>query len=210
MKKWTRILPIIRRRSRERSPQKQGRQLAATGMLARQTRERCPMHSKTKVKIPFPNLECTAPFSVTRERTISPIIFIYPMSILIWSCNDATSRSFLHAIKDHIHTCILVLLGLLQTRVSGTQANAICRKLGFDHWVRVEAFGSSGGIWILWKETFRIDILQTHSQFIHQKVSIQGTNPWILSVVYGNPIPSLRKGLWQDLNGAQLQCSEPC
>ncbi|XVF63210.1 hypothetical protein PTKIN_Ptkin09bG0069600 [Pterospermum kingtungense] len=36
--------------------------------------------------------------------------------------------------------------------VSGDQTDVICRKIGFDYWIRVKAVAFSGGIWIFWND----------------------------------------------------------
>ncbi|KAH1040749.1 hypothetical protein J1N35_042492 [Gossypium stocksii] len=51
------------------------------------------------------------------------------------------------------------LIDLLETRVSGSKADSIIAKLGFDFSHRVEAVGFSGEIWIGWKDSISVDIL---------------------------------------------------
>lgn len=38
---------------------------------------------------------------------------------------------------------------ILEARISGTEADAICNNLGKIDWVRSEAIGFSSGVWIL-------------------------------------------------------------
>ena len=85
------------------------------------------------------------------------------------------------------------ILGLVETRCRGDHADKICNSLGYEFWVRVEALGLSGGIWILWKESVDTHVPKTHPQFIHVSVQNNTSPPWFLSVVYGSPNPSLRK-----------------
>ena len=131
------------------------------------------------------------------------------MDTIIWNCNGATSRSFLCTLKDVIHRYKLGILGLLETKVSGKQADDICNKLGFDYWVRVEAMGFNGGIWVLWKEHYQLNVIKTHPQFIHMQIKSQGGHLWHLSVVYGSPNSSLRRFLWRDLNQYPINNATP-
>ncbi|CAN1272305.1 hypothetical protein LINPERPRIM_LOCUS14502 [Linum perenne] len=39
---------------------------------------------------------------------------------------------------------------LVEPRVSGTTAQKVCDKLGFDDIIQVEVVGFAGGIWLLW------------------------------------------------------------
>ena len=50
------------------------------------------------------------------------------MDMIIWNCNGAASRSFLCTLKDVIHRYKPGILGLLETKVSGQQADDICNK----------------------------------------------------------------------------------
>lgn len=114
------------------------------------------------------------------------------------------SREVLRFLKDMIKIHKPDILGLLETRVSGTKADDICNKLGFDDWVRVEALGFSGGIWVLWRNSTHINVLKTHLQFVLLQVRENNLMQWNLAIVYGSPSSSLRKRLWKDLRKDSL------
>ncbi|XP_075507519.1 uncharacterized protein LOC142544347 [Primulina tabacum] len=59
------------------------------------------------------------------------------------------------------------ILGLLEPRVFGSHADEIRKKMGFENWLRVEATGSSGEIWIFWQDTINMEIAAwlTHDDF---------------------------------------------
>ena len=117
------------------------------------------------------------------------------MKMLIWNYNGTASKPFHRPVKDLIQNHKLVLLGLVETKIRGALANKVCRNLGFDYRVRVEAMGFSGGIWVFWKDDLLADIVKTHPQFVHMKIYAQGKPPRLISVIYGSPTPSLRKSL---------------
>ncbi|XP_031097105.1 uncharacterized protein LOC116001364 [Ipomoea triloba] len=101
------------------------------------------------------------------------------------------------------------ILCLLETKTSGNNADDICINLGYAKWARVEALGFSGGIWILWNEEFKIDILHSHPQFVHLQVERNMGRICILSVVYGSPSVHLRRRLWRSLNRSKLNIFAP-
>lgn len=70
------------------------------------------------------------------------------MDLLTWNCQGSASKEFLRVLKDLLGVHRPRVLGLLEPRVSGVQADSICKKIGFDNWVRVEAVKFSGGIWL--------------------------------------------------------------
>ncbi|XP_019150525.1 PREDICTED: uncharacterized protein LOC109147318 [Ipomoea nil] len=86
--------------------------------------------------------------------------------------------------------------------VSGDQANRICSSFGFNDWIRVEAVGYSGGIWLLWKGSANIIVTKTHPQFITAHVPEENKDPWQLSLVYGSPNQPLRRQLYSELFGS--------
>ncbi|XP_031095076.1 uncharacterized protein LOC115999360 [Ipomoea triloba] len=98
---------------------------------------------------------------------------------------------------------------LLEPKVSGDQANSICSSFGFEEWIRVEAVGFSGGIWIMWKNTIIIEEVETHPQFITIQVANDTEGPWVLSVVYGSPNQGLRRRLFAELSQHNTRGQDP-
>lgn len=134
---------------------------------------------------------------------------LFLMICLIWNCQGAASREVLHTLKDMIKVHRPAILGILEPKISGVKADDVCNKLGFDDWVRVEALGFSGGIWVLWKNSIKVNIIKTHPQFIMMQVKEDNQDPWCLAVVYGSPSHSLRKRLWRDLRKERLDFNYP-
>ncbi|XP_019179248.1 PREDICTED: uncharacterized protein LOC109174466 [Ipomoea nil] len=123
------------------------------------------------------------------------------MIFLVWNCQGAASKAFRRIRKQFLCIHKPSFVCLLEPKVSGQQANEICFSLGFDDWMRVEAIGFSGGIWILWKSSIHIEVLDTHPQFISLQVQDADSESWLLSVVYGSPNKALRKRLFSELSG---------
>lgn len=126
------------------------------------------------------------------------------MISLFWNCQGAASKAFKRTLKQFCRDHSPSLVCLLEPKVSGSHANKICKDLDFDEWIRVEAVGFSGGIWILWKDTLSISILNTHPQYVNLQVQEPNATPWLLSVVYGSPYASLRRKLFEDLSAQKF------
>lgn len=92
------------------------------------------------------------------------------MDLLVWNCQGSTSKEFLRVLKDLLCVHKPKILGLLEPKVSGDQVNGICKKIGFDNWVKVDAVGFSDGIWVFWMDELLIDIVYAHPQFVLLKV----------------------------------------
>ncbi|KAK7275317.1 hypothetical protein RIF29_16430 [Crotalaria pallida] len=63
----------------------------------------------------------------------------------------AGAKTFPNLVNDFIRMYDVSLLGILEPRISGSKADVVCKKIGLDGCVRVEARGFSGGIWVMWK-----------------------------------------------------------
>ncbi|XP_075499925.1 uncharacterized protein LOC142538495 [Primulina tabacum] len=131
------------------------------------------------------------------------------MTLLVWNCQGAASKELNCILKDLIKRNSPSILGLLEPRVSGSHADDICKKMGYSNWLRVEAVGFSGGIWIFWKEDIHLEIVYSHPQFVLARVEGNNRIPWFLSIVYGSPNATLRKRLWQDLTKENLNIAGP-
>lgn len=125
------------------------------------------------------------------------------MIIMTWNCQGACSSEFIRAAHLFINTHRPDVLALLETKVAGEKANEVCKQLGFSSWVRVEALGFSGGIWIIWNDKVNIRIRYTHPQFVALDV-IQPVMEWSMVIVYASPDGVLRKRLWRDLSKDDL------
>ncbi|XP_019184862.1 PREDICTED: uncharacterized protein LOC109179839 [Ipomoea nil] len=121
------------------------------------------------------------------------------MNYIFWNCQGAGGKPFLRALKFLLKSHRPKILGLFEPKVSGDHENSIYKKLGFSDWIRVEAVGLSGGIWIFWETPLRVTVSYTHPQFVLLQVKESNQHPWWFAAVYGSPTHHLRRRLWQDL-----------
>lgn len=93
------------------------------------------------------------------------------------------------------------MLIIIEPRISGVKADKITSKLGYDYSYRVEAKGFSGGIWLLWdRNHVNVVIITSSSQLLHTKLILHYENKeFFLTCVYGSPTPSIKQGLWSQL-----------
>ncbi|XP_031124389.1 uncharacterized protein LOC116027103 [Ipomoea triloba] len=102
-----------------------------------------------------------------------------------------------------IHSHRPDVLGLVEPKVSGSQANVICTKLGFSDWIRVEAVGFSGGIWVFWNNSLHISVIRTYPQFVLLQGQEANQEAWHYAVVYRSLTHNLRRRLWSELSLAK-------
>ncbi|KAL8141078.1 hypothetical protein V2J09_007099 [Rumex salicifolius] len=131
------------------------------------------------------------------------------MNCTIWNAQGAGGSGFRRACRYLLNKFKTDVLVLMETRVSGAQAQDVCTSLGFSDNFRVEAVGFSGGIWILWNSTITtVQIVKGYPHFIHSKIDSNGD--WFhLIVVYAPPTPTRRRQFWTDLEEVVATIHEP-
>lgn len=87
----------------------------------------------------------------------------------------------------------------------------VIRKLGFTHWIRVEACGYAGGIWLMWNEdNHRVEYLCSNEQLIHCKVTAKASGTChLMESLYGDPNPGFRVKLWESLRSLATGIRDP-
>lgn len=94
-----------------------------------------------------------------------------------------------------------MIVVLMKPRISETKADEVCKSLGKNKWIRSEASGFNGGLWVLWdEEDANLNMEYAHSSFIHLEVKTAGGSLWSLTAVYANQNPKVRKFLWDILD----------
>ncbi|CAN1185259.1 hypothetical protein LINPERHAP2_LOCUS37442 [Linum perenne] len=89
---------------------------------------------------------------------------------------------------------------LVEPKISGTTADRVCRRLGFDEFQREEAVGFSGGIWVLWHSTqVTLNRISSSKQFVHFEGENGSIGKFFLTAVYGSPSVAERESLWSSV-----------
>lgn len=95
---------------------------------------------------------------------------------------------------DLMRSYNLTLVVLLEPRISGLGASDVCMRVGKTHWIRSEADGFSGGVWLLWNEDYiNIGLLNVHKSFIHVVVNSSSSRRWLSTTVYVNPTAHVKR-----------------
>ncbi|KAE8680042.1 hypothetical protein F3Y22_tig00111392pilonHSYRG00178 [Hibiscus syriacus] len=114
--------------------------------------------------------------------------------------NGVGSPKFRRHLREHCRESRPDLVALLETRISGINADKVIQRLGFQNSFRVEAHGFSGGIWILWKDGLDVEILTISNQFIHGRCWSDNENRWLyFTAIYASPQVEKRKLIWKHL-----------
>ena len=68
--------------------------------------------------------------------------YTHKQNFLIWNVQGAGSRAFLNILREHIRLHKPSIVGLVETRISGRKAKAVCDKIDFTNCFSVEVQGS--------------------------------------------------------------------
>ncbi|KAL8152224.1 hypothetical protein V2J09_009984 [Rumex salicifolius] len=132
------------------------------------------------------------------------------IKIITWNTQGAGSRMLMRTLKDIIRTHDPTILVLVETRLSGPQADKVCKEIGFDGIVRAQAVGFKGGIWVLWrKDRVKLTVQDMFHQAVTLEVERAGEDSWVFSAIYASPQLNSRQELWDRLLGLKLDISKP-
>ncbi|KAI9078158.1 hypothetical protein K1719_039926 [Acacia pycnantha] len=131
------------------------------------------------------------------------------LKLVVWNSRGAAKKGFAAVLKDIKFRYKLDLFVILEPRISGAQANKVIRDWGFRKWVRMEADGFSGGIWIMWdREDIKVEVIVKNEQFIHSRIGVNDEF-LLFTAVYASPSEQKRRELWEMLQGMVADIIEP-
>lgn len=117
------------------------------------------------------------------------------MNILSWNVGGVAGTDFKRVFRDMITSYKPDIVILTKTRVSGDRANSIIKNLVFDRFIKVDAMGFSGGIWVLWNPQ-NVTVEPITTAFLELFLKVQfNTHIFILTALYASPIFSVKKSL---------------
>lgn len=97
-------------------------------------------------------------------------LVIVEEKVICWICRGA-SKEFAYEMREIIREHKPKIIILIEPRISGEFADRVCRRLGKKTWIRVEAVGFSGGIWVMWEEDeICVKLEAAHRSFLHMEV----------------------------------------
>lgn len=108
--------------------------------------------------------------------------------------------------KEIIRTHKLIILIIIEPRISGREAEEACLKLGKSDWARSEAMGFSDGIGALWnREEIHIEIVHVCKHFVHSLMTPRGNESWEMTAIYASMSSQRRVAMWEELKLIQVR-----
>lgn len=109
-------------------------------------------------------------------------------SVISWNCRGAKNLQFLRNAKGLIRRFILAIFPVIELRISELEAYVKCRRLGRSNWVRSDAEGFSGGLWVLWNRAdISIRVVHVQKFLLHILIDEGKSSAWELTAIYASP-----------------------
>ncbi|KAJ8450710.1 LOW QUALITY PROTEIN: hypothetical protein Cgig2_021182 [Carnegiea gigantea] len=119
-------------------------------------------------------------------------------------------RDFMSTLKEHIKMQRPQIVVLLETHISGSRADNVCKRISFSSQYRVDVRGFQGGMWVLWLDNqVQLNLIEAHIQFITIEVVVSGTRSWLFTAIYASPHSYGREELWKKLEGRASTTNRP-
>lgn len=118
---------------------------------------------------------------------------------MFWNVQGAASPNFRRSFRTLVKTYKPSMVAIFEPRINGIKANEFIRRSGFNKYHRVEATGFSGSIWLLWDDSYGVEIISNHTQFIHFNISKNNVVFSWVTTIYASPSPCKRRDLWSHL-----------
>ncbi|KAL0705016.1 hypothetical protein Bca4012_071441 [Brassica carinata] len=129
------------------------------------------------------------------------------MSILSWNCRGAGSTETVRYLRKLRKMYFLDFLFLMETKQRFQYMMGVKKKLGYNNLVTVEPVGLSGGLAVLWKKSYKVNVLFRDKRVIDIKVEV-GSLSFFLTCVYGDPMVARRKVVWDHLANIAVRRDE--
>ena len=95
----------------------------------------------------------------------------------------------------------------METKQKRVFMEGLQQKMGYNQLVTVEPVGLSGGLAVMWKDSYSVSILSADKRIIDMEVTF-GSIKFFLTCVYGDPVKANRQEVWERLTRIGLVRNE--
>lgn len=110
------------------------------------------------------------------------------MKVLSWNCQGFKSK----VTRDHLHHLITLhnpdIVFVSETKINDHRILKLSRAYNFPNTCYVPSIGETGGLLLLWKYGFKLDIVNSSINMIHAIIlNDPSISEWFLTYMYGTP-----------------------
>lgn len=105
-------------------------------------------------------------------------------------------------LNRYLHCTKAKITFIFETRCNSETARKRILQLPLCNYSVVPSQGFSGGLWLLWDDEVKVNVLKSTPHYIFAEVSLNdGNDPWGLAGIYGDPSRALNSVIWGELKG---------
>lgn len=117
------------------------------------------------------------------------------MIALLWNCRDLGQVATIRSLREYVNSHRPGLIFLSELKISNlSRTHKIAQTLGFVNNHLIPSHGHSGGLLLLWKQSYQIQMNVEFNFLINclvTEITHEGPANWQLTLIYGPTIPSL-------------------
>ncbi|KAL1220562.1 hypothetical protein V5N11_003271 [Cardamine amara subsp. amara] len=92
----------------------------------------------------------------------------------------------------------------METKQKLDYIESLKNSLGYNELVTVEPVGLSGGLVVMWKSSYKVEVLFSDKRIIDLKIQV-GSMVFFLSCIYGDPVPAMRNLVWEHITSIGME-----
>ena len=123
------------------------------------------------------------------------------MNLLCWNCRGAGKAATIRELRDLAKQFAPTVLCIVETQIERTRVESLAGTIGYDNGYAVSSQGRSGGLGFFWNNPIKIEILGYSVYHIDCSVEEPGSDPWRMTLFYGEAQTHLRYQAWDVLKG---------
>lgn len=129
------------------------------------------------------------------------------MSIFCWNFQGAGSSETEQQLRVFRQKLFPDFLFLMETKQKYSHMEGLRQRLGYSQMVTVEPVGLSGGLAVMWKDSYSVSVLSADKRIIYMEVKF-GSIKFFLTCTYGDPVVAKRQEVWERLTNIGLSRDE--
>ena len=132
------------------------------------------------------------------------------MNLLSWNCRGLGNSQTVHALRGLVNRNDPKFIFLMETKINTIRMDGVRRIVGFENGLSIPSEGRSGGLAMLWRQGYNVNISSYSKYHIDSVVTVTATgDTWRLKGFYGHPETSKKEATWRLLETLNTHADLP-
>ena len=132
------------------------------------------------------------------------------MNLLSWNCRGLGNSQTVHALRGLVNRNDPKFIFLMETKINTIRMDGVRRMVGFENGLSIPSEGRSGGLAMLWRQGYNVNISSYSKYHIDSVVTVTATgDTWRLTGFYGHPETSKKEATWRLLETLNTHADLP-